>query len=653
MTSFNIGLFLLAVPAFFAQAETKLRGNNPPEEFVQRDLTVAGWNERLGQCSGATCGLWGDPHMITCDGVGYDCQGIGTFNIMSNHMYEVQGRFVDVGAHEHSLIQGWGLTEGASLTNDLAIKFKGTLPDDEKAPLFQFGFGDLSRHDGTFLSEDDCEVNQYFVPSDMSGQVRSCEKSLQDCQERCDAVDGATSFSYWANCGCHCLDGKQAQFPAPSGWARSLSGPVDKCGAPHTEAELADPEERYKHGIIGPRCPLLMHQDGEMIDISAVGNWEFYYGDVNSNVKVQNIAGRAILLQYKLASGDVAEIHLVNRGNGPGELWSCHWDFWICLPSSEQTQFIDSSGGLMGTPNGQGWDDFIDADGKYIGLQFDTNWHKTLYNYCYNNHCVEQDDLLVTPPKGQTFADIKCQHVEYEEFDIENPACVLNADEMKEQCDKVPYLLTNACLLECCVGGCGAIEEVVEEIEEVKTLSEDPEKIFYEVPMVEEPDCQGEEWKKTSSEVCPESDTEVVKLLSTSGTQELPGDVFFGIDMDTGDDEKGRTIRFKIHNPFEEGANVYVKYGKSVKGHAFMDPKCDGFEVPTGCDEGATEIEVACHDYTDVDAFALVQVYFASPSVEGTTDIDNCCKADVTADMGVVMYSFELQCSCPSNTLAQ
>ncbi len=647
MTSFNIGLFLLAVPAFFAQAETKLRGS-PPEDIVQRDLNVAGWFESLGQCRGATCGLWGDPHMITCDGVGFDCQGIGTFNIMDNHMYTVQGRFVDVGAHEHTLIQGWGLTEGASLTNDISVEFKAF-----DAPIFQFGFGDLSTHDGTFLSEEGCDVGKYFVPSDMPGQGRTVEPTIKDCQERCAGVDGATSFSYWANLGCHCLDGNQMAYDAPHNWPRSVSGSIDECGNDHTEAELADPEERYKHGMIGPRCPLLMHQDGELIDISGVGWNEYYYGDDDSNIRIQNINNFAIMMQYTLENGDKAEVHIVTRGHGPGELWSCHFDFWICLPFSEQTQFIESSKGLMGTPDGQGWNDFIDDSGDYIGLQFVDNWHKTLYNYCYDNHCTQQDDLIVTPPNGQTFEDIKCSHVEYKEFDLENPSCIMKPEEMIEQCEDAPYLLAAACLLECCVGGCFEFPDVVKEIEEVKTLSEDDEDIFYEVPQLEEPDCEGEEFSGTSKTVCPEADTEVVKLLATTGTQDLPGDVFFGIKMDAGDDEKGRTIRFKVNNPFEEGANVYVKYGKSVMGHAFMDPKCDGFELPTGCNEDAAEIEVACHDYTDVDAFALVQVYFASPSVEGTTDIDECCKADVAADAGVVMYSFELLCACPSNALPQ
>jgi len=71
---------------------------------------------------------------------------------------------------------------------------------------------------------------------------------------------------------------------------------------------------------------------------------------------------------------------------------------------------------------------------------------------------------------------------------------------------------------------------------------------------------------------------------------------------------------------------------------------------PSGCNERAAVIEVACHDYDDVAPFALVQVYFASTGVSGTDTIDNCCDApEYTGGEGVVMYSFEVQCACPTN----
>lgn len=649
MPSFNIGLFLLAVPAFFASAEMSLRGQSPPEDVVQRHL-VAGWNEGIGQCQGANCGLWGDPHMITCDGVGYDCQGIGTFNLMDNSVYKIQAQFVDIGAHEHTLVAGWGLTEGASITNDIAIEMKLL----EDAPLFQFGFGALEEFDG-IVSEAGCDVGKHFYPPSMPGSSRTAQPTIRDCHDHClnNPSFNATRFSYWANSGCYCNDDNQEERDTPSNWPRSIAGRLGSCGNDHTEVELADPEEKYKHGKIGANCPLLFHVDGELVDISHDGWGEYLYGDEDSDIQVKNLNGWTIMVRYKLPDDTYAEAHFVARGNGPGELWTCHFDFWVCLPYSQQTEILEYSSGLMGTPDGNGHNDFIDREGNYVGLTWDTSWHKTLINYCYDNHCTEQDELIVTPPNGQTFEDIKCQEVEYTEFDINNPNCQLTPEEMEAQCEDVPYLLTNACLLDCCEGGCREIVEVVEEIGNVKTLSEDPEDVFYETPAEIPSSCEGENGLlATGDTACPSADTDVVKLISSTG-DEPTGDVFFGIKMDSGNDEKGRTLRFMINNPFADEVTAYVKFGKSVFEHAFMDPKCEGIEIPTGCNADAPEFEVACHDYADVDSFALVQIYFVSSAVEGTTDIDECCKADVPDDAGVVMLSYELLCACPENNASR
>jgi len=653
MVSFNVSLFLLALPAFLVQAETKLRGFGPPESVVQRDLQANSYNEQLGQCTGANCGLWGDPHMITCDGVGYDCQGLGTFNIMNNHMFNIQGRFVDVGAHEHQLVAGWGLTEGASLTNDLAIQFKpyGT--------TFQFGFGDLSRHDGTFPSEDGCSPYQYYLNIDMPGSGRSVEPSVGACRERCENTEGCTKFHWWPDGGCHLNNDNQTPRDAPHNWPRVLSGPVDECGAPPTPQELEDDEEKYKSLRVVNSCPLLMHIDGALIDISQVGPYGFFYGDQNSEVSIQNINNRAILMSFTTETGDKAEVHIVTRGHGPGELWSCHFDFWICLPASEQEQFMEpgASTGLLGTPDGNTSNEWTDSDGNQIDLIFQENWHKTLIEYCYTNHCVEQYDTIMTPPKGQTWEDIKCHTVDYVPFDPESPTCVLSADQIHDACDHHPPLTVEACMLDCCEGGCDQIDEVIDEIIEVKTLSEEEEDHLYDIVLTPEAGCVEGDLLNTKDTVCPSCETEVVKLLSSTGTAPLPKeDIFYDIKMDAGGDTTGRTLKFKVQNPYDTNADIYVKYGKSVFGHAFMDPKCDPFlSVPSDCNDDAVELEVACHDYEGVAPFALVQVYFASPSLEGSfTDIDQCCLTgdEVTKGKGSVMYSFEIQCACPDNNVA-
>lgn len=652
----NIGFFLLAMPAFLVQAE--LRGTRSFEEDVTRNLRTHGFHEELGNCRGANCGMWGDPHMITCDGKAYDCQGVGTFNVMENNMYKIQGQFVDVGAREQGMIQNWGLTEGASLLNDIAIEFKQETADGTKPPVFQLGFGELDLHDKNFRhpSERDCNEYSYYRPTDMPGQRRSVESSLEDCHDRCNATEGCEKFSYWADGGCHMNNWRQHHRAAPRNWPRSLSGFVNTCGRgppPPEELELLDPMETRFHGSIGKRCPLLFHVDGKLQDISNIYRDGYLYGNATSDVSIKMTHNFYIDVEYKLkTTGDKATARFFSKGHGPGELWSCHWDFWVCLPQSQQQDFMVNTTGLLGTPNGNKNDDFMDSEGNEVTLSWweFRNWHKTYYEYCYNNHCTSQEDNIVVGHHGQTFEDIKCEHTEHINFLVNSSHCVLGGQDIVDRCKDMPPLMVHGCELDCCMGGCPEMEETRQEVVQVVTLSDDPDDALYDVSVLPPSACTDEEGlEKTSESVCPELDDDVVRLLSDGDGP--PGDVFFGIEMDAGGDEVGRTVKFRVNNPFEESADVYVKYGKSVFGHSFMDPKCEKMpEQPSGCNERASVIEVACHDYDDVAPFALVQVYFASTGVSGTDAIDKCCDApEYTGGEGVVMYSFEVQCACPTN----
>lgn len=89
---------------------------------------LATFNENLGQCTGAVCGVWGDPHIITCDDLHYDCQAVGLFTVMKNHMFNVQGNFVHIETP-------WG---GASITGDLSIDYVKDAPNG--VPTMQFSF---------------------------------------------------------------------------------------------------------------------------------------------------------------------------------------------------------------------------------------------------------------------------------------------------------------------------------------------------------------------------------------------------------------------------------------------------------------------------------------------------------------------------------
>lgn len=49
--------------------------------------------ESLGLCKGSKSSWWGDPHLITYDGLAYNCQGVGHFTLTKCPEYELQGKF--------------------------------------------------------------------------------------------------------------------------------------------------------------------------------------------------------------------------------------------------------------------------------------------------------------------------------------------------------------------------------------------------------------------------------------------------------------------------------------------------------------------------------------------------------------------------------
>lgn len=647
--NFKLALSLLAASSM-VQGESNLRGNAADD----RNLRVSrngSYGENLGQCRGATCGMWGDPHMVTCDGLGYDCQGMGLFTIMKNHMYNIQGYFVDVGETEHGLVRGWGLTEGASLANDVIIEMM-KVPD---APVIQLGFGDLTTFEGIPVpSEEGCQQWTTFDPVEMKGQRRSVE-NLQSCRKRCEDTDGCTQFSYWADGGCHLNDEGQTTKPSPRHWSRAVAGRLDSaCGLPHDMNPLEDPEEEEKYGIIGRHnnCPLLMHVDGELADLSDfVGTRNgLLLGTEEDDYYVKKV-GNQVQVIYTLEDGTKAEIHLNARGDGPGEIWSCHWDLYVCLPAAQKSIFEQGGLGLLGTPNGNTQDDWMDPEGTTIPLSISgPNRHKDAIDYCYDNWCVSQEDSLFAYNDHQTYDTVKCEHKEFTDFNVHNEHCVLSADKIIEACQDEPVLMRYACEVDCCNGGCAEMRDVIgDNLSELGDPSDRDEDIQYSVPQHDECDSQG--FLNTGGSVCPDTGESVVKLVNDPAVP-IPegGEIIYGIvpNVEPHDGVAGKSVKFRVNNPFNNLADIYIKHDKSVF-TSFMDPTCEPMlETVAGCDTAAVEIEVACHEYPGKTPFALAQIYFSSTAISGTdVTVDKCCKAEETAGAGIVMYTFEIDCECP------
>lgn len=640
----NFAASILATMVFGASAETAPANNLRGQR--QRKLDV--FADGLGQCSGAVCGLWGDPHMITCDGLHYDCQGIGIYTLMENHMFNIQANFVDVGAREHVYIAEWGMTSGASLTNDIVIQYK----QDETVPVLQFGFGDLSGYD--IPSEEGCHPWTTFDPVDMGESLdgeRTHADNLQACRARCDANPHCTQFSYWADGGCHLNNDDAVMIPSNRNWSRALAGTTDSaCGVSNPDLDItlqgSDGEEN-KHGEINQSCPLLMYVDGQLQDLSQItpgpsDGVVSLLGSPGDNVYVELVQNDQIHIIYKTDNDDYSEMELRRSGDGPGELWSCHWNYYLCLPASQKDQFQDTTVGLLGTPNGDTSDDWMTRDGTQLQLQHTGDQrHENMYDYCVENWCVSQEDSIMTYHGDTTYADHKCEAEDHIDWTVDNEFCALDADTIFLACKDEPLHLRYACELDCCFGGCSTIQETINDI--IVNDEKVPEVVFeYNGDEV----CVKDDLENTSSTVCPNAD--IIKLLETKGDQTLPDDDVF-YDIAFGDD----SVSFKINNPFGASANVFVKHDREALGD-FLAPACEGGELrPVECNNDFS-VTAKCLDYADVDSFALVTVYFASVAVSPLNEqavIDRCCEPEVYAPaVGIAEYTFEVPCGCPGAT---
>ena len=620
--------------------------------------TNMGYSESLGACTGAKCGLWGDPHIDTCDGLIYDCQGTGIYTLMKNHAFNVQANFVNVSSSDwdHIIERGIDLPLGASLTNDVMIDF---LLDD--SPVFQFGFGDLSNHDGTFPAEEGCTVNWTYKPPNMPGTKKSRESNVEQCRQRCEETPGCTGFSYWSDSYCHVVDDTSELEESKPHWSRAVAGRLDsECGT-HHPGTLIDVEERMKHGYIGKQCPLLMWEDGVMKDISGVQKNGFLYGGDGDPVTVELKKGKNIHLTYTMPDGDKAVIELQAKGQGPGELWSCHWDFWICLPETGREEFSTGTTGLLGSPDGDAYNDWMDTDGNTIGtvnevINDGPDKHNVSMAYCYDNWCVPEEDSIMSYHGDTTYGDHMCRNETHRDFDVNDPACVLSADKIEEECGGLPANLLHACQMDCCVGGCGLMPD----LDRPRAPTPAPAVDFLN-------DCV---LANTPDTVCPTTTTttaedggggggSIVKLLSTTGTQGLPdgAEVFHSIVQDPDPDDNGSTtVKFKLNNPFGSDADAYVKHDVNVL-TTFTSSVCDGFRLDSSSCGSDRYIEVACKEFPGVEPFALVNVYFASDGISGgggggDAVIDRCCEAEeYGAGIGIVEYTFRIECTCPNKSI--
>lgn len=630
---------------------------------------VNSYDEHLGKCNGAVCGLWGDPHILSCDGLGYDCNARGLFTLMKNSLYNIQGHFIHVNSEEMGKLLKWGKYPTATYTTDIAI-------DNLQAnvPTMQFSFPEFITEDGLPPSETGCLVN-FVYDTLLIGTGKTEEVDVEACRIRCEGKEGCTKFTYSDNRHCSLAGKDQKIIKKPKKWSRTVSGPVDKCGHPTKWEARGDSEDlenakvlgngsgnKKMHHYNGEGCPILYYEDGALKNISTIADNEGYLYGGNTTETYAQLDGRnKIKIVTKNGSDSVSEIMLEVAGDGPGELFGCHWNLFVCLPNAERITFEEQTGGqgLFGSPDGNPSNDWTDVDGDELTLPTNNNDKNTgtrgkeAFEYCTNNWCVGQEDSIMVPPPGASYDDLKCFEEEYVDYDVDNEHCRLSAEQIAEECKDSPSLLLAACQLDCCLTRCNFIDEVIQEITDMVTFSEkeeDPVIGFREDP--ETAICDGDAYDDTGETVCPTASGSVVKVLHETAAIPDGEPIIYGISFgDSLDDNHGREVSFRVGNPFGSNADLFVRYEKKV-GQFANDPACDKLlDTSPGCQVEAPEISVGCIEYPNTEPFAIVDVYFASGdlSSDGETEVEKCCHPPEYSGVGVIKYSFKIQCGCPDD----
>lgn len=652
-------LFALAKLADAGDEAPKLRGLKTTID--KSNYYVNSYSETLGQCTGSMCGLWGDPHVLTCDGLGFDCNAYGLFTIMKNFLWHMQGRFIQTNSVEMGKLLKWKHFPRATYATEIVIDNQ----QSDELPVWQFSFPEFFSKSGLPLEEEGCFINFVYSPT-LVGYTAAAVDDLLACRKQCEATDGCEHFHFSTGSKhCHMAGPDAILKHKPAEWSRTVGGHVKECGHPAKYEGRGEDEVDEKAYWIGNDikygqknvCPLLYYENGELQDISMKVDGDYLYGDANSDTFVQLQNRNKIKIVSKTLAGSVSEIMLEAAGKGPGALFGCHWNLFVCLPQAEQTAFETSESlGLMGSPNGNKMDDWTDVIGNVLALPSSLDQKgigtrgKEAYAYCIENWCVSQEDSKFVYPKGASYEDVKCHNEEYTPFDEQD--CFFSHLHIEEHCKDLNAVMYHQCRVECCAGNCEGIEIVIKEIEGVKLLDDENPEIIYDTPE-DDPVCEGNEYLGTGETACPSASGSVVHLLHQTG--DIPGGepIIYGITYpDTQDDDHGREVSIRVANPFGGDSDVYVRYEKKV-GQFANDPDCEkSLDVSPGCLSESTAISLGCIEFNGVAPFALVDIYVAGPSVSGGATVEKCCHPEDYSGVGVVKYSYKVMCECPGGTTA-
>jgi len=636
------------------------------------------------------CGLWGDPHIETCDGLKYDCQAAGIITLMENNMINMQGITTPVSQKGWEYLNNNDLNFfAASITTSVAIEY--LFEGGGGVPTVQFGFGEIKEdYANAIPSEAGCATTTWWGKK--YSRPAHYEPNVHQCRQRCILNEKCTHFTFRKDGYCLEYDENAPKFKKEgkkvSGkWSKYVSGSIEgeysDCGKiENAEVPLKDNNhEDMMVGRIGTgqsiNCPLLVWENNVMVDASSIdavtkGNTKRedalieLTGTIlteNDNYEVFIEGHNTIIIKY--ASG--LEIKLVQGGRGPGSGFGCNWHISLCLPDT-----VQDTVGILGNANGILTDEFVLPDSVEIvdsSNQLDLSIPRAqrqeeALDWC-KNWCVETaDESILSYHGGLDFDDLKCQYTPPpttapRDDRPEEPerTCEISEDIAIEWCQhwSTPKDKED-CLMDCCLFGCER-----EEPDVIKLGDDDDDDRRFDPPPNES--CEAPvDFHLTGDEVCPDKDN-IVELMATHGAEPIPdgATVFYGLEtnVEPNNEHQGTTVRFKVNNPFPNTANLFIKYATHLDGDfgdqavaaaAFTKPVCKEFEeVDSGCINEVEFIYAACIEHEGHMPYALIELFYeAEEFADGGNSVDKCCPGGAAATGNVASYTFKIDCLCPS-----
>jgi len=338
---------------------------------------------------------WGDPHLVTWDGLRYDAQpkGEAIFLTSEEPELEIQARLEKAGG-----------AAGPSVTTGITVDGPGDTPTIQVSiaqPEFISVAGFGSKEDGFCVKADNRDQNSGVIK--LSSIDTDDEGDLhKKCLEMCATYIGVT--------GCEMI------------WDQGNRG----CYA-HT-----DEIDGGGNGVDRHSCYLV---DEEALLGTCTGYTEIPVGNQNCEVELVVDGEKQSMLSYDSASATVSQIGQQITIEYPGVLkvkmslsvfGRCYFSVDFELDDCES--YAESAIGLLGSPNSNSTDDWTDPNGNVLELPsggVSSFFFEPAFNYVKDNWIItNKDDTIFTYDSCASFDTVSVPDEKYDpttEEKVQNP----------------------------------------------------------------------------------------------------------------------------------------------------------------------------------------------------------------------------------------